>query len=635
MPKKKTRLDLFSDLTWNDMEEWAGGKIVSRGKSYQRQGRVSDLAVTDDGGLIAWVAGTDRYATKVVMDEDGLPDSICTCPYELDCKHGVAVVIEYLNLVENNRRVAKAKQNDERLELLKDGAWDDGPIDYEEAAHEDIRKEIDVFLKEKTKAQIIDLVHELAQEHPEIAQDLMDRRQLASGDTITLVTRLRKEIHDMGDEPGWQDYWRGEGYTPDYSGIRKKLENLLEAGHADEVLNLGRELLTAGTRQVEESHDEGETATEIADCMPVIVEALNRSSLEHAEKLNWALDALIEDQYWICEDFAEYLLRRHPKSVWNTFADRQLARLKGFKTAKPDDGFGSHYRRDLLSDWAIHALERAGRKDEIIPLCAAEAKRTDSYDRLAKRLVEARRYDDAEHWIQKGIQATKEKWPGIAARLRDQLREIRTLEKDWPAVAAMQVEGFVRHPSRQAFKECKKASGRGKAWPKVREHLLRYLEKGELPWKQKGWPLPESGLDRPDADHPKRFPMVEDLIDIAILEKKPDQVLRWYDQRPKGRFGWFGVNHDVVATAVQTHAPERAVAIWKKKAETLIAQVKATAYQEAAKYLHKAGSVMAREKKPAEWEQYMKELRTAHVRKRRLIEILDGMDGKPILKKRR
>jgi uncharacterized Zn finger protein len=112
MAKKKTRLNRFSDLTWNDIEEWAGGKIVSRGKSYQRQGRVSDLAVTDDGSLIAWVDGTERYATRVVMDEDGLPDSICTCPYELDCKHGVAVVIEYLKQVENNRRVPKAKHDD-------------------------------------------------------------------------------------------------------------------------------------------------------------------------------------------------------------------------------------------------------------------------------------------------------------------------------------------------------------------------------------------------------------------------------------------------------------------------------------------------------------------------------------------
>ena len=78
MPKKKTRRDPFSDLTWNDIEEWAGGKIVSRGKSYQRQGLVSDLVITDDNSLIAWVDGTKRYAARVVVDEDRLLDSVCT-----------------------------------------------------------------------------------------------------------------------------------------------------------------------------------------------------------------------------------------------------------------------------------------------------------------------------------------------------------------------------------------------------------------------------------------------------------------------------------------------------------------------------------------------------------------------------
>ena len=634
MPKKKTRLDRFSDLTWNDIEEWAGGKIVSRGKSYQRQGRVSDLAVTDDGSLIAWVDGTVRYATRVVMDEDGLPDSICTCPYELDCKHGVAVVVEYLKRIEDNRRVPKAKQDDDRLELLEDEDWGDEPDEDEIVMSEDIRQDIDGFLKGKTKAQLIDLIHELAGQYPEMARDLSDRKQLTAGNTKTLVARLRREIRDIGDEPGWQNYWQGEGYTPDYSGIRKKLETLLKAGHAGEVLTLGRELVTTGTRQVEESHDEGETAMEIAACMPVIVEALDRSSVDSTDKLNWALDAVLEDQFDVCEVFAEYLHRRHPKSAWHAFADRLLARLNGLKGTKSADDFSRNYERDRLSDWAIHALERAGRKDKIIPLCMAEAKRTDSYDRLVKRLIAARCYEDAEHWIQEGIQATKEKWPGIAAGLRDKLREIRTLEKNWPAVAAIQVEEFVRRPSRQAFTECKKASGKAKVWPKVRESLLRYLEKGELPWKQKGWPLPESGLDRPGADQRNRFPLVDDLIDIAILEKKPDQVLRWYDQRPKGRFGWYGVDEDAIATAVQAHAPDRAVAIWKNKAERLIAQVKPSAYQEAAKYLQKAAKVMRREKKLAEWESYLKELREQHLRKRRLIEILDGLEGKPIVKKR-
>ena len=128
--------------------------------------------------------------------------------------------------------------------------------------------------------------------------------------------------------------------------------------------------------------------------------------------------------------------------------------------------------------------------------------------------------------------------------------------------------------------------------------------------------------------------MIGDLIDIAILEKKPDQVLRWYDQRPKGHFWGYGVDEDAIATAVQAHAPDRAVAIWKNKAERLIAQVKPSAYQGAAKYLRKASEVMRRENKPTEWESYLKELRQHHQRKSRLIEILDGLDGKPIVKKR-
>lgn len=631
MPNKKTKLDRFSDLTWNDIEAWAGVKIVSRGQNYQRQGCVSDLAVTDDGSLIAWVDGSERYATKVVMDEDGLPGSTCTCPYERDCKHGVAVVMEYLKRVENNRGVPQAKQDDQRLKLLdRDGE----PHDDENVMSEDIRQDIDVFLKGKTKAQLIDLIHDLAGQYPEMARDLSDRKQVISGNIELLVTRFRKEIQDLGNEPGWQNYWNREGYTPDYSGVRKKLETLLNAGHIDEVLTLGRELVTTGTRQVEESHDEGETAGEIAGCMPVIIEALDRSSLEPFDKLTWALDAVLEDQFDLCEAFAEYLHRQHPQTAWATLADRLLKRLHGLKGSKGGDDFSRNYERDRLSDWAIHALERASREDEIIPLCIDEAKRTRSYERLIKRLVAARRYEDAEKWIKEGLRAIGEKWPGIGAGLRDNMREIRTVEQNWPVVAALQVEEFVRHPSGQAFTECKKASDKTAAWPQVRESLLRFLEKGELPWKQMGWPLPESGLDRPDADQRNRFPLVGDLIGIAILEKKPDQVLKWYDHRPKGRFGFLGVDEDAIATAIQAHAPDRAVAIWTKKAERLIAQVKPDAYQEAVKYLRKAGEVMSKQNKQAQWDQYLGSLREAHARKRRLLEILDGLEGKPILKKR-
>jgi uncharacterized Zn finger protein len=69
--------------------------------------------------------------------------------------------------------------------------------------------------------------------------------------------------------------------------------------------------------------------------------------------------------------------------------------------------------------------------------------------------------------------------------------------------------------------------------------------------------------------------------------------------------------------------------------ERLIAQVKPKAYQEAGKYLRKAAKVMAKEKKQEEWDRYLQGLREHHARKIRLMEVLDSLEDKPIIKKRR
>lgn len=642
MPGKKTPADRYAALTRKDLNQWAGSRIVGRGRSYQQLGRVSSLAITDDGGLIAWVDGSDRYATMVAMDEGCLPESICTCPYEEDCKHGVAVVIEYMERIENKMRVPKAKKDDERLELFEsedlysEDLYDEPDDDDDDTfLSEDDRIEIDELIKDRTKAQLIELIHEIAEKYPEAARELVERRRIASGDVRSMVMRLRLEIRDIGEEPDWQDHWHGGGYTQDYSDIRRGLETLLKAGYADETLGLGEELMKAGTDQVKMSHDEGETAMEIACCMPVVVKALDQSSMNPADKLSWAADVVLKDDFDIFTDFFEYLNRKHSRAAWNSLADRLLKRLSGSKGVNIADNFSRSYARDQLSNWAIHALERADRKDEIIPLCEAEARKTGSYERLVKLLMAARRREEAERWIREGVEATEKDWPGIAANLRDRLREIRTRQRNWPVVAAMQAEKFVRDPYLEIFTDCKKAAGKIKAWPKVRGCILAYLESGRLPWEQKSWPLPESGLDAPGAFRDRHFPMYYELIDIGILEKKPDQVLRWYDKLPKKRFGWHDIDEDEIATAVQTHAPDRAVAIWKNIAEQFIGEIKPSAYREAAIFLHKAQKVMVREKKQAEWNLYIEGLRKEHGRKRRLMEILDGLGGGPVVKRRR
>jgi uncharacterized Zn finger protein len=120
------------------------------------------------------------------------------------------------------------------------------------------------------------------------------------------------------------------------------------------------------------------------------------------------------------------------------------------------------------------------------------------------------------------------------------------------------------------------------------------------------------------------------LIEIAILEKQPDQVLFWYDQIEAKKQGWSGVD-DEVADAIQNYDPQRAISIWKRRAESYIQQANPGAYEQAAGYLKKAEKLHSTPDQKAEWRQYIDSLKTVHARKRRLIELLDRSGSRPII----
>ena len=69
---------MLEGLTLEDLREWAGSKIYNRGKDYVSC--VSQLSRTEDGMLVAWVSGSDEYATSVRRNEQGDFDFDCTCP---------------------------------------------------------------------------------------------------------------------------------------------------------------------------------------------------------------------------------------------------------------------------------------------------------------------------------------------------------------------------------------------------------------------------------------------------------------------------------------------------------------------------------------------------------------------------
>jgi len=284
-------------------------------------------------------------------------------------------------------------------------------------------------------------------------------------------------------------------------------------------------------------------------------------------------------------------------------------------------------------------------------LCQSQVEQSsEGYTRLIKHLRKERRTEEAIEWIHKGIAAIPKKHHGIANELREIFLALQTEAKNWLQVAALEADDFFNRPSLHTFQAVEKAAKRAKVLPAIRAAALQYLETGQSPLtvkttktaktaktaksaKNAVWPLPKPEIELPKERFSTEFPDRNTLIEIAIAEKQPDEVMRWY-QPPTtkpSRFGGGGRFAHEIANAVADAYPDTAIVIWKNSAESLIAETTVKAYQQAAPYLQKVQTLLQKKGRKKEWELYLKDLRTTHARKWRLLEVLDALGGKRII----
>ena len=431
--------------------------------------------------------GGDRYATLAGLNGTGGLVSSCTCPYGLACRHAVAVVLAYLRAVEKGTPVSSAAADDERLTRVVEGEAD-GPEACEEwvadrpasAGDDSVQR----YIESLSPQALAGLAQELAADLPDVRRRIADRAELRSGDTDRLIARTRREIARVTERDDGSHHWSGGPSTPDWSSVRERLEALLAAGRDDDVLDLGRDLLERGIRQVEASNDEGETARELADCMTVVVDALVSSSLTIVQRLLWEIDSRLKDDYGIFGRFEVSIGGRPGASQadWSVVADELARRLKAPHAAGPDDdSFSRNYRRNGLMEWVILALTEAGREKEIRKVLEREAEITFCYVELVDHLVKIKDEEAAERWARRGFACTVNRWPGIAWGLEERLRKLAQRRRDAPLAAAFRALEFVDRPDVERYVEVRNAAEPLGLWESVRRLLLQWLETGEKP----------------------------------------------------------------------------------------------------------------------------------------------------------
>jgi uncharacterized Zn finger protein len=646
--KPQKSVNPFLELTWMDIENWAGATILSRGKNYQRSGCVKGLGITTDNHLVAWVDGSTRYATRVSIAQGEL-SSVCTCPYGSDCKHGVAVVIEYLHSIKKKKEIPVIAETDKRLALIEKeiSAWNENSDDWDEEFSDDYeepqksnpesREDLEAWIKGKSKAELRALLLEVAQNHPQIVSELQTGFSIAPPSAAGLAQRISKEIDRVSQEPAWSDHWSHAASIPDYSNIASGLQQLFDAGHFDDIIKLGKKLFTKGMEQIGQSNDEGETLDEVSRALDIVFKALLYCSLADVDKMEQAVEWEVEDDYDLCDGLELFWKSRFDTKAWSDLADRLLGWLNVYRPMQEEVEFHHHYRRNKLTDQIVSALGHASRKEEMLQLCIREAPLTASYERLVKVLRKSGNSPEAEEWIKKGIEATRHTLPGIAAALRTQYLEIRTSKKDWLFCAALEADLFFTEPCINTYTPLKIACERINLWDKTRPAIIHFLHNGQPP-TGKEWPLPETGIEGKIRNRHGSFPDTDLLIEIALLEKDLDEALRLYDeerQNKKGfvpwRFSWRTGISEQIADAVQHKYPDRSIAIWKAIAESHIAQKNPKEYSVAMGYLNKIMKVMKLNTREAEFRSYLATLRAEHIRKYRLVEMLDSLTGKRIV----
>ncbi|MFY1111206.1 MAG: SWIM zinc finger family protein [Methanosarcinaceae archaeon] len=638
MPSESENSDPFRKLKWSEIEEWAGSRATSKGEDYKRSGRVEEIKRTQEGGLLAMVRGRREYFTEVSL-EDGKLSSVCTCPVGGDCKHGVATVLEYLNLLQHGIKVPLLSEND--LLLLRVRKMHEGPEAFESRkTRKSPRPPLREWLDRLEKAELIDILVEFSEKSPSLGSYLRDRQDLETEDIGGIVRGISSELDLLWEEAQEYDPWSYESTMPDFSNVQNRMESLLDSGHYDELVDIGKRIMNR-YEDIMEYDQEGEIAMELSNCMSIVFEALSKSPRPAHERMLEAFEFELKDEYDVIGEHA-FWGEDFSTEDWKSFAEILKTRLREI-----DEGYYPDYSswdRKRVADRLVQALKNAGLFEEAIPICEREAEATDSYDRLVEVLLEAGRKEKAEEWIYKGIGKTREEKPIIAVRLRNILIEIKEKEGDLLFAAALQAEEFFGDPKFSSYLDMWKAAEKAGVWREVREMAHRYLEKGELPavrGKKREETsvlpriLPATGLLRPDPFEDIKPPALYLLIKIAIEEKAPDEVIRWYGELKEGgeaakRYAYY-IDENKVAAAIHEKYPDTAIEIWKKLAEELISKTKVDAYREAAVHLRKIKETMEARRQKGEWKIYLRGIREENKRKRRLIEIIDTLEKDRII----
>ena len=473
--QSSTVRDYWERLSWSDIADHFDDRTTERGRGYAKNGQVESIWATDDGmSILAIVRGTDNYRTFITLSEQQSQFTLrsdCSCPVGSDCKHGVAAIAKYLDLLANNQSIARCVKNDnETWDIFSPNGtkssftigkneWSDeeeGDLSFPhnsvrsakaiKASKDRLEKDLQKKLQTKSAKELVDLVIRLFNDY-DVVREYFEREAFAesvaaTNDVGKLVEKAIKLIDKEFDNISF-DY-DDRYHVKSSLNLDPVLTVVEQFSRFDDPLSaidhVARYLIEKATHYVEHAHVED--TYEIDYVFTKMTEVLLQSKAEPVKTIFWSHKISCISDY----GFVEYAIRKihehhWPSEVWSGVADE----MTGSLNAEPEK-----YQSLWWLSRIVEALDKAKRQKEATDLLRKEAPQVNGFGTLADRLIAFGLLDEAEKIALERRQAEtviqKERQGYYHDPWPDRLKKIAELREDWPTLASIQATEFFTQP---------------------------------------------------------------------------------------------------------------------------------------------------------------------------------------------
>ena len=566
---------MTKNITESAIKSASSSESFTRGYKLYQSGAIFDTFRQGDL-LTGKCEGSSApfYQIRVQLDEGGIQEASCTCPYDWGgyCKHIVALMLTYNH---NPDAFIEQKNISEQL----------GQLDKDALVHlitKMVDKNPDLYSWLQTAIPAVSVKSQPAQQR---------NKRKTEVSKSAYKRQIQSILHSLQGYRMSEAYWMMGGMVDQLDHVRDTAYDFLEADDAQGALVILTTLLTEVSGSYEQFDDsDGLLGGFFSELALPLVEAILSADLSKTERYNLfnELEPVVEElsAYGI-DDLDVVLAALNPG--WSE---------KGLNKQEDND-----YDESILTEAKLNILERQNRVEEFLKLCLEVGE----YQRYILKQIEAGDFEKAVEVAWKTITQASDVLV-IAKSLRDagHLAEALRLAENgltldgskhdlgvWlgpieenqgqidKAIQAYQA-AFTSLPSLELYGILKNLSGTN--WGNLKSVLMQVLQTS---------------------------PHIDVLADVYLSEEEWDRAIDIADKAGDWNYSLI----EKVADAVFPFRPDWVIQASRKQAEGLIAKTQSKYYAIAARWLAKMKQAYLSSGRKAEWLSYLEGLKSTYSRR--------------------